>query len=448
LSSPHLTILGGGIAGLSVAYFARKQKLPHTLYEAEGRVGGNCITLTHGEFGFDSGAHRFHDKIPQITQELQRLFGEDLRPIFRPSKFFDERGFVDCPASPLNLLRTLGPSVVTRIGVEVALSRLRPARPWASFEDYAVNRYGPTMARRFLLNFTEKIWGIPCSRLAPYVAAKRFKEFSPVALATQFLRARTAGAERLAAGYYYPEGGIGAIAMRLGNHGGEESVRTGSMITGLDHDTKRIRRVEINGRESVAVEEVVSTIPLDDMVGNMRPPPPRDILEAAGRLRFRSVLLVAFFLDRASVTEAATLYFADPSFSITRVYEPRNRNERMSPLGKTSLVAEIPCDPGDATASLADDALIRRARQELVRSGLMDDADVRGACVHRMHHAYPVLGLSLQEEAQKLLRFVGGFVNLKIIGRNAAYQYLWMHELMAAARDLVARYVSQADREA
>lgn len=444
MTSPHLTILGGGIAGLSVAHFARRKGLPHTLYEAEGRLGGNCITLTCGEFRFDSGAHRLHGKLPEMTQELQTLFGDDLRRIVRPSRFFDERGFVDCPATPLNLLRALGPKAVARMGIEVALSRLRPARKWSSFEDYAIDRYGPTIARRFLLNFTEKIWGIPCNRLAPYVAAKRFKEFGPVALAAQFLQKCTQQGVDPEQDYYYPEGGIGSIAERMGAACGGGDLRTNATITGFEHDSRRIRGVEINGTHSVEVEEIISTIPLDQMIRNLRPAPPQDILAAANRLRFRNVLLIAFFLDRESVTDAATLYFADPGFSITRVYEPRNRNERMSPPGKTSLVAEIPCDPGDATASLADNEVTRLARNDLLRADLIKDADVLGTCVHRMHHAYPVLEISLQKDVQTLLAFIGGFDNLKVVGRNAAYQYLWMHELMAAARDLIGRYAVPA----
>ena len=31
-------------------------------------VGGNCRTFTCGDFKFDSGAHRFHDKDPDITR--------------------------------------------------------------------------------------------------------------------------------------------------------------------------------------------------------------------------------------------------------------------------------------------------------------------------------------------------------------------------------------------
>ena len=57
---------------------------------------------------------------------------------------------------------------------------------------------------------------------------------------------------------------------------------------------------------------------------------------------------MALFLRKESVTSAATVYFPDPRIPFTRVTEPRNRSEAMSPPGHTSLVAEIPCGSGDA----------------------------------------------------------------------------------------------------
>ncbi len=59
---PHLSILGAGPAGLALGYYAKKHEIPFTLYEARDTPGGNCTTFRHGEFLFDSGAHRLHDR--------------------------------------------------------------------------------------------------------------------------------------------------------------------------------------------------------------------------------------------------------------------------------------------------------------------------------------------------------------------------------------------------
>ena len=40
-----IQIIGGGPAGMSVAYFAELNKINYSLYEATDEVGGNCRTL-------------------------------------------------------------------------------------------------------------------------------------------------------------------------------------------------------------------------------------------------------------------------------------------------------------------------------------------------------------------------------------------------------------------
>ena len=444
MALPHLTILGGGIAGLSAGFFARTNGLSFTLYEARDRVGGNCVTLDRDGFRFDSGAHRFHDKDAAITEVMKELLGPDLRRLVRPSKMFSRGVFLDYPASPVNLLRGLGLLFLTRAAFDVTVSRMSHKAPLVSFEDYAVRMYGKTVAERFFLSYTEKLWGVSCGRLQPDVAAKRFQGFGLRTLVDPLRRVLDSKSRPSEGAYYYPEGGIGTISAAMSARCNVESLRMNAPVTWIEHDGRRIRSIEINGRESADVEEVVSTIPLDMLVKSMHPLPPGEILEAARRVRFRNVILVAFFLNRESVSNAAIIYFTDPDFSIIRVYEPRNRNLRMSPPGKTSLVAEIPCSPLEETWALSDDTLIHRAESELIRAGLVRKPDILGACVHRMPYAYPVPDTALQEHVEKLLHFAGTFGNLKLLGRCGTWQYLWMHDLMAKGRRLVDSYIENS----
>jgi protoporphyrinogen oxidase len=436
MAAERLTILGGGLAGLSAGYYARKNGTPFTIFEASDRPGGNCLTLTHGPFRFDSGAHRLHDKDPETTAEMKRLLGDALAPIVRPFKYCSGGRFLDYPPSLRNALRGFGPAASVRAVLDAATARIRPTRPWRSYEDFAMGTYGKTLAERFILGYTEKLWGVSCDRLAPEVATRRFRGFGPKALAARLLRGRRAHPDGV---YHYPQDGIGEIAAALAASFEPGALRPGSSVVRLEHDGERIRKIGIEGGHVFDAGDVVSTIPLDRLIRALAPSPPAGILEAAGRLRFRNVVLAAFFLDRPSVTDAATIYFADRGLSIIRAYEPRNRSPRMAPPGKTSLVAEIPCDPGDATWTLPDAAVIAGAREELERTGLLIPAEILGTGVHRMPWAYPVPEKRLLEDASELARFAGRFGNLRLSGRCGTYRYLWMHEVMAQGRSLFER---------
>ena len=70
-------ILGGGPAGLAVAYFASKKNIPFNIYESKSTIGGNCKTLSFDECSFDTGAHRFHNKNTVATSAIKSLIKDD-----------------------------------------------------------------------------------------------------------------------------------------------------------------------------------------------------------------------------------------------------------------------------------------------------------------------------------------------------------------------------------
>ena len=435
-SGPHISILGGGAGGLSVGYYAKKAGRPFTIYEAAARPGGNCVTLKHGDFLFDSGAHRFHDKDPEVTAELKSLLGDDLRQIQVPSHIFHDGKYTDFPLSPLNLVLSLGPVAFTRAGFEVLRSRLAPAREHQDFESFALSAYGRTIASRFLLNYSEKLWGQPCDKLSTNVAGKRMKGLTLSAFIKEALLGGKAKTAHLDGAFYYPKGGFGAIAGRLAGFCGEENIRLNSRIKKISHQGHRITALRPGG----GVEEVVSTLPLDQFLKMLDPAPPRDILGLATALRYRHMVLVALFLDKRSVTDSATVYFPESRFPFTRVYEPRNRHPEMSPEGKTSLVAEIPCRKEDSHWTMEDQRLIRTVGSHLMKIGWIEEAQVESAAVVRMQYAYPVLEVGFEEKIGSIFKYLDNFTNLRLSGRNGRFQYSHVHDMLIFGREIVDGY--------
>jgi len=441
-----LAILGGGPGGLSVAYYAAKRGIPFTVYEAGSRVGGNCVTFQHGDFLFDSGAHRFHDKDPEITGELQRLLGDALKTVDVPSKIYDNGRLVSFPLLPLDLARHLGFVAMCRAGLEVLGSRLGRRRDERTFEDLSVGRYGRTIARRFLLGYSEKLWGRPCAELSPTIAGRRLGGLNLWTFLTESLRSSASNSRHLEGRFWYPRLGIETISRRLAESFEPHRIATDSTVTGVAHDGRRVEAVEINGRMWVHAGQVVSTLPLGTLVRLMRPSPPRRILELSDVLTYRSLVLAALFVNVPSVTRAATVYFPGRDFLFTRVYEPKNRCPQMSPADRTSLVAEIPCRSGDALWSLDDDQIVGQVRSQLVDIGWIRPEQVIGSAVTRLNHAYPVLTLEAERAVPEIADYLAGFANLTLAGRNGRFVYASIHDVLRSGREIVGRLEARQGR--
>ncbi len=438
----HITILGGGLAGLSVGYYAKKNGLPFTIYEANNWIGGNCITLKRGDFLFDSGAHRIHDQDPEVMKELKKLLGADLNKINIPSYIYHKRKFIDFPLSPLNLIKKLGLYTFTKAAFEVILSRLGTKKLNRSFESFALYTYGRTITDLFLLNYSERLWGAPCNQLSSDIAGTRMKGLSLKTFLTETIFGQKAKSEHLDGSFYYPKFGIGTITNKLAEFCGEENILRNSKITKILHDHTRIQAVEINGKDKINTDEVVNTLPLNHFLQIMEPKLPDEILFLAKGLRYRDMILVTFSLDRESVTEAATVYFADSDFLFTRIYEPKNRSGYMSPPGKTSIVVEIPGQQGDRLWSLDNDKLIQLIRSQLIQSGWIKEEEIIDASVNKLNYAYPVLEMGYEEKIQKINAFLKGFSNLRLSGRNGKFVYAWIHDMMKFGREINEEYIN------
>ncbi len=174
-ATPKVTILGGGPAGLAAGYFANKAGLSFEILEAKSRVGGNAITFQEGEFRCDSGSHRFHDKDPEMTQEVRSLLGDELLECQIGSQIFHHGRAIDFPLSPINLLKALDRRTCVKAAWDWWCARSQRHDKKSSFEDFAVQTYGWEIARRFLLSYSEKLWGLPGHRLSPTIASTRLK---------------------------------------------------------------------------------------------------------------------------------------------------------------------------------------------------------------------------------------------------------------------------------
>ena len=437
----QLTVLGGGPAGMAVSYYALRNGLEPRMYEAGECFGGNSRTFQEQRFRFDSGAHRFHDKDPGVTRDLKELVGERLRRVDAGSQIYHDGKLIDFPLSPFNLLHKLGVPTFARATAQILLSRRRE-RDFPNFEAFATQRYGEIISQSFLLNYSEKLWGIPCRRLAVSASGSRLRHLNLKAFLAEALlgnRAKTAHLE--SSRFYYPDQGIGMIVeaiLRLLPHGSRVA---NARITRAFHRDGQIAAVEINGKERTEIDRVVSTLPLDHFIGILDPPPPREILERAGRLRFRHLVLVALFLKRASVSRSATLYFPETGIPFTRVYEPRNRFPGMAPAGYTSLVAEIPCWKSDDVWAMGTQEARQMVVAPLQQAGFIDPSEIIAVSSRRLENAYPVLEAGLERDVAQLRDYLAGFRNLRLSGRNARFEYVWLHNVFRSAKEIIREFV-------
>ncbi len=427
-------IIGGGLAGLSAGCILSRAGCPVRVFESDTTVGGLSKTIAWGRFRFDLGGHRFITNDPALDAFVRDLMAGELISVPRSSKIYLRGKYFDYPLRP-NAMFGMGIPTTAKImadyGCEKARQLAGGRKPVISLEDWVINNFGRTMFTIYFKEYSEKVWGIDCSRISAEWVAQRIKGLSLAkAVKNAFFKFSGKDLPTLADGFLYPRLGIGRIAERLKEEiERRDQVFTGAHVESIRHSGPRIESLTISdhrGSRIVAGEEFISSMPVTAMVRMLRPSAPRNVLDAASWLRFRDLVIVAVMIDRRRVTDQTWIYIPEQAIPFGRIHEPTNWSEEMAPQGKTLVVTEFFSFQGDSIWGQHDDSLANMAVENLERLGFIQRSEVLDYKVIRVTKAYPLFEVGYREHVSVIYEYLGRFKNLHITGRSGMFQYFNM----------------------
>lgn len=434
-----LLILGGGPAGLAAAWYGHRRGMQVTLLEAAPVAGGNVRTIEVDRFRFDTGAHRFHAKDRQVTAEVIALLGEELRQIDVPSAIREDRSYVAFPLDPVDLLRHLGPGAIVRAAGDLLRARLGRLPRSPNFTELSTYRYGASIAERFLLGYTEKLWGVDPAELAPEVSGQRLRGIDLRTFLRLFRRDASGRTRHLDGTFLYPVRGIGTITDRLIDALPEGTIHLGSPVTRISLSGSRIDAVHTPKQtfRPTGSTRVISTLPIDLLGTIVQPPLPTATGHQLERLRFRTLRLALFGIARERISRYASVYFPSRSVPFTRLYESKNRSAAMAPAGRTGIALELPTGPGERWLEATAAEVLGAGRELLAREFGIGPEEILLEREIRLPNAYPVLTLEATRSLASVTDRLQTIDNLSLLGRNQSFRYLHIHDLLRQARELL-----------
>ncbi len=427
----EIVILGGGLTGLSAGYVLSKADFRVRLLESDSIVGGLSKTVVKGGFRFDLGGHRFFTKDIKIERFVKDLMDGELISVDRTSKIYLRKKFFDYPLKPMNALFGLGIPTTLKIladyGAEKARGLVKKVDR-ISLEDWVVGNFGRTMFNIYFKEYSEKVWGIECSRISAEWVAQRIRGLS-LAKAVKNAFFKFSGKDLLtfADRFIYPQLGIGRISERLKEEVERKNiVQTGTSVVRMSHSNGRIEGVAVTNHrhhEYVRGKEFISSMPLGNLVRMLHPSPPEKVMEAVSKLRFRDLVVVAIMVDRDRVTDQTWIYIPEKGIPFGRLHEPTNWSEKMAPAGKTLVVTEFFSFKGDTLWNEGDERLVDITVKCLENLGFINRHEVIDSEVVRVPKAYPLFDVGYEKHCEEIYEYLCGFENLHIAGRGGMFRY-------------------------
>jgi protoporphyrinogen oxidase len=507
-------IAGAGPAGLTAAYELLKRTDVHPIVcEATAAIGGIAQTYVYKGNRIDIGGHRFFSKsdrvmrwwfniLPlqgapaaddlekdhavdyaaeavveylcrecvsgmehgtrnmehegrgvRVTQPAPDPEEEDAVMLQRPriSRIFYRRNFFPYPIGiTLLVARRLGLWNTVLIGLSYVKAQLWPPADQSMLDGFFIARFGRRLYETFFRDYTEKVWGVPCSAIRADWGAQRVKGLSlkravvhavKDLLSSDFSRAQQERETSLITRFYYPKYGPGqmweTVADQVRRCGGD--VRLQTRVVGVRHEGGRIVAATLEdtatGRtEDVACDIFFSTMPIRHLIAMLHPQPDARVREVAEGLVYRDFLTVGLLLRRLHVEERGRepaaavpdnwIYVQEGSVQVGRIqifnnwspYLVANRRDTVW-IGLEYFVNE-----GDALWVMDDAKLIALGVAEMEHIGFCRESDVLDACVLRMPKAYPAY-FGSYDQLNVVRDYTLQFPNLFLIGRNGMHRY-------------------------
>ncbi|MFT9296203.1 MAG: NAD(P)/FAD-dependent oxidoreductase [Acetobacter orientalis] len=491
-----VVVAGAGPAGLTLAYELLKAGYKDvTVYEADTQVGGISKTVEHNGNRIDIGGHRFFSKsewvmswwedfLPIKVEKNQTLSlqyqgktatrnvvsvnvptsADDIMLVrSRLSRIYYNKRFFDYPLklTPENLSK-LGLQKTFLFGLSYVWARVKKITPEITLEDFFINRFGRKLYLQFFKEYTEKVWGVPCSEISADWGAQRVKSLSILSAVVHACKSAL-GLDKgkvqtsLIEQFIYPKFGPGqmweVVARHIEEMGGRIIMET--TVKGIKIENDRVVSVTVtdknNQETTVPCDVLASTMPVKELVAATNNYWPPAVTQVAQDLQYRDFITVGLLYKESDLVSQLNdnwIYIQEPGVNVGRVQIFNNWSPYMvAKPGTVWLGLEFFCKDTDALWHLSDQEMIDLASAEMKKIKLVTvDKAIDSVVVH-VPKAYPGYFGKSYEAFDTVRTALDTVDNLFLIGRNGMHRYNNQDHSMLTAKEAADQIVSgQVDK--
>ena len=420
---PKIVIIGAGPTGLAAGYRLRELGYTNfTLLESRYKVGGLASSERSANgFTYDIGGHVLFSHYEYFDRLFDRLMGDEYQELLRESWVWMFDRFLPYPFQ--NNIKYLPKEVVLEclLGlIEAQKQPLDKAR-FNNFEELIHGVFGAGIARHFMMPYNFKVWAHPPCLMNKEWIGERVSTPPIERVLGNVVLDREDVSWGPNATFKYPRvGGTGELFERMRPYV-EDNLRLCAPVVSIDVEQREVVLAD-GSREPFDV--VLSTIPLDLLIGSLVGAVPDCVRTQAARLRHSGSCIVGVGIRQPSPSTKCWMYFPEDNAPFYRLTYLSNYSPDVVPDPSThySILAEISHSefkPVDRK-TIVDDTI-----QGLVNTRMISEADRRDivdAHLIERDYTYPTPSL----ERDEVLNTVQPWLEAQGIharGRFGAWRY-------------------------
>ncbi len=405
-------ILGGGLAGISAAYFLGDSE--YEILEEFSRIGGHCKTKKKNGFSYDMGGHIIFSKDKDILRFMLKKQQGNIKSHYRNNKIWFKKNFIKYPFE--NGLNELDKGDLFECLLHFFNNDSPPPR--ANFKEWIYYTFGKGIAEKYLIPYNKKIWKMDPSELGLDWVEGRVPKPPAEDIIKSAIGISTEGYTHQL-NFWYPErGGIESLVLALG-----KDVKN----VVLNYKVKKIIKsrdgwVVSDGKSEKKYDQIISTMPLPELLGCLAGAPQK-IADAIHSLRYNGVIVVMIGLNKIKFTDKFGIYIPSENTLYHRLCFYTFLNADHAPPGKHTITAEFTYYPGDRISGMPNEELIHHVIDTMEQEGFIDSKEVCETDLVNARYGYVVNTIGYLDKLRMIREYFDS-IGIHLCGRFAEFEYL------------------------
>ncbi|CDZ77601.1 protoporphyrinogen oxidase [Legionella massiliensis] len=435
----RLAVIGAGPSGLALSLFLNNS--PEIL-EAQAHVGGHASSFMAKGFTFDYGPHILFSRDQQILDFIVASLGDNVSRCRRNNKISYKNRIMKYPFE--NDLKSLeledNYDCISHFIFNPYKEKY--AVP-ANMKEWFLKTFGEGICSHYLFPYNEKIWNIPVERLSMSMAS-RIPNPPPEDILKSSLGYSTEGYLHQLY-YFYPKtGGYQAISEAWKK---TLVINYGFRVDRIQFDQGKIRLFDEQSNMK-EYEQVVSTMPVHEIISKMDIEIPNEIRAAVEKLIVNPMFVISFGVAGVDPNQYTAVYFPEAEFLVNRISYPCTFSAANGPEGHWSLQAEITCARSSSVWQQSDAEILAHAKQGLQQRNLLPgDEQIVFEQIDRVDQSYVVYDVGYEANAEKVRTWFAS-IGIHLLGRFSYFEYVNVDMAVARAIKVAAFLNGEPDNEA
>jgi protoporphyrinogen oxidase len=415
-----ICVIGTGMAGYGAAHRLTEAGKKPLLFDKRDHIGGHTSSYTFpGGYTFDEGPHVSFTSDKRVQKVLADSIDNKYEVLHTKVNNYWKGHWIKHPAQ-VNL-HGLPVELVVKVIQEFIEAQQAPAGEIRNYQEWLYASFGKTFADTFPGEYTIKYHTTEAKNMSTDWMGPRLYRPKIDEVLRGALSPSTADVHYID-GFRYPS--HGGFVSYLKGFMAEAKVNLGHEIAEID---PKARQVRFKNGTSVDYSQIVSSVPLPDLVPTIKGAP-KDILEAAARLACTEVVIVSLVVDRPDLIDAHWTYIYDRDVFFTRLSTPHLQSPHNVPPGCGSLQAECYYSRKYRPRDVSPEECIEPVIRDLKRIGVLRETD-QILFRHTMHIDYANVIFDL--ERKDALHAVHAYLDelgIAYCGRYGDWAYIWTDE--------------------